>query len=45
MTEAQIKSWEDPLPSGPCRDDYRTGPDCFPEFLKVWLGEFNESFF
>lgn len=26
-TNAQIKSWEDPLPSGPCSDDYPLGPD------------------
>ncbi len=31
MTEAQIKSWEDPLPSGPCRDDYQPGPDSLPK--------------
>jgi len=25
--KAQIKSWEEPLPSGPCKDEYPVGPD------------------
>ncbi len=36
---AQIKSWEDPLPSGPMNDDYRMGPDSKPQ-ANVPKGEF-----
>lgn len=31
MAEAQIKSWEEPLPSGPCWDEYEPGPDSLPQ--------------
>jgi len=31
MATAQIKSWEDPLPSGPVKDDYQPGPDSLPQ--------------